>query len=165
METLANKEYFNVRLKTMVKNALGNFYIEYVPTEEDIKYLKYKQNSEKPISLINSFWYNTPDSVKMPLPFINLWNTIQDKLENWELSINDISALEGHFWRLYLVYRHGVNYNILRIQIDHASDKVIEFWNEQLPILSKQLRPYILVNKYLIMPLNRTINYFRSYND
>jgi hypothetical protein len=141
-----------------MKRALGMYYFDVELSEEEKKIINYKQSSEKPISLIKSFRYKIPNDIELPVPFINLWNNIQEKIQDYSFSTTESGEIVGHFWRLYSVYRHGKSYSLCLKQIELCNDTVKDFWAEQLPILSKKIYPYVLVNRYLIMPLNRTIN-------
>ena len=120
----------------------------------------YKENSEKPIKLWNYFVTNYEQDI--PVPFIDLYYDLHNNYKQGNFNSYELGEALGIFWRLYAVYRHGTNYNIVMQQLSHCHKAVKDFLYPQIPILNKRLRLYIIVNRYMIMPLNRLINKVRG---
>ena len=110
------------------------------------------------IPLVTSFSSKYKNRWNIPVPFLNF----RDKLENLYISgfATDMPIVcEALFWRLYACYRHGLSWKITLQQIDmYLNSKVsweINFWKTEIPILLKALKPYVIVNRYMIIPINR----------
>ena len=125
-----------------------------------------RESSEQPINLITSF--RKPSKYEIAEPFHDLYSSLvvfcQEQLDDNLLQIYSI-----HFWRLYACYRYGFPWKWAIEGIDrqndfglsmHTKDELVAFWSRELPLLAKKLKPYIFVNRYLIMPTNRLINRF-----
>ena len=158
-----------------MKRSFGKYFLDSEISseisEETTQRIKYKQNSEKPIPLIYKFTSKAKNAlntrnfdIQIPTPFIKLWDKIDESFDEYSNKkdplyyTSDKTITTGIFWRLYAVYKHGADFNLELERIKQSPPSVQDFWNEQLPILSKAIRPYVIVNRYVIMPLNRTIN-------